>query len=93
LKYERIKSVLSGHWRYSHITTLRCDSVNPPLLGMEKIISEDSMRRSFLQVEEKRGIEWLQRHLYTCTSPLLTVPWILDVDTTIKTLYGKQEDA
>lgn len=86
-------SVLSGHWRYSHITTLRCDAVNPPLLGMEKVISEDSMRRSFLTVEEKSGIEWLQHHLYKCTSPLLTVPWILDVDTTIKTLYGKQEGA
>jgi hypothetical protein len=22
-------SVLAGHWRYAHITTLRCDPVNP----------------------------------------------------------------
>src|SRR3981081_4597381 len=27
-------SVLSGHRRYAHITALRCDPVNPPLLGM-----------------------------------------------------------
>src|SRR5256886_12019012 len=27
-------SVLAGHRRYAHITTLRCDPVNPPLLGM-----------------------------------------------------------
>jgi len=28
-----------------------------------------------------------------CYSPLLSQPWILDVDVTIKTLYGKQEGA
>jgi hypothetical protein len=34
-------SVLSGHRRYAHVTTLRCDPVNPPLLGMRKIVLED----------------------------------------------------
>src|SRR5438105_2948263 len=33
-------SVLAGHRRYAHITTLRCDPVNPPLLGMAKVVSE-----------------------------------------------------
>jgi hypothetical protein len=35
-------SVLAGHSRYAHITALRCDGVNPSLLGMKKIVSEDS---------------------------------------------------
>jgi hypothetical protein len=86
-------SVLAGHTRYSHITALRCDGVNPQLLGMKKIISEDSMRRAFLKLEEESGIVWLQRHLGKCYLPLLHVPWILDVDTTVKVLYGKQEGA
>jgi hypothetical protein len=38
-------SVLAGHWRYAHMTTLRCDPVNPPLLGMRKVVSEDAVRR------------------------------------------------
>jgi hypothetical protein len=38
-------SVLAGHRRYAHITTLCCDAVNPPLLGMRKVVSEDSVRR------------------------------------------------
>ena len=38
-------SVLAGHRRYAHITTLRCDPVNPPLLGMAKVVSEDAVRR------------------------------------------------
>src|SRR6201993_4335761 len=36
-------SVLAGHRRYAHITALRCDAVTPPLLGMRKVVSEDSV--------------------------------------------------
>src|ERR1700759_4846451 len=38
-------SVLAGHRRYAHITALRCDPVNPQLLGMGKVCSEDAVRR------------------------------------------------
>ena len=86
-------SVLAGHTRYAHITALRGDGVNPDLLGMKKIVSEDSMRRYFLKMEEIAGIKWLQQHLHQSYAPLLTVPWVLDVDTTVKVLYGKQEGA
>jgi hypothetical protein len=37
-------SVPSGHYRYAHLTTLRCDAVNPRLLGMTKVVSEDAVR-------------------------------------------------
>lgn len=36
-------SVLAGHRRYAHITALRCDPVNPPLLGTCKVLSEDAV--------------------------------------------------
>jgi hypothetical protein len=84
-------SVLAGHQRYAHITTLRCDPVNPPLLGMAKVVSEDAARRALSQIAEEAGREWLQEHLDDCTRPLLREPWILDVDTTVKPLYGPQE--
>ncbi|MCN4145120.1 MAG: hypothetical protein LC437_08920 [Thiohalomonas sp.] len=45
------------------------------------------------KIEEKAGIEWLQTHLQSCYPPLLTTPWILDVDVTVKALYGHQEGA
>ena len=86
-------SVLAGHRRYAHITALRCDPVNPPLLGMRKVVSEDAVRRAFDKIEEEAGLEWLQGHLDYCTRPLLGEPWILDVDTTVKPLYGHQEGA
>jgi hypothetical protein len=86
-------SVLAGHWRYAHITTLRCDPVNPPLLGMGKVVSEDAVRRGLDKIEEQAGLGWLREHLDYCTRPLLSEPWILDVDTTVKPLYGHQEGA
>lgn len=86
-------SILSGHKRYSHITTLMSDSVNPALLGMNRIVSEDSARRAVKRIDREKGIQWLQNHVLDCCEPLLKTPWILDVDTTVKPLYGHQEEA
>ena len=86
-------SMLSGHKRYAHIAALRCDSVLPELLGMNKIVSEDAVRRAFAAIDEDEGAAWLRRHLDYCTAPLLAEPWILDIDTTVKPLYGHQEGA
>ncbi len=88
-----VLSILAGHRRYAHITCLRSDGVSPDLLGMEKILSEDAVRRHLQKIDESQGIAWLQRHLDYVVRPLLREPWILDVDTTIKPLYGHQEGA
>ena len=86
-------SVLSGHKRYSHVTAIRCDGVNPGLLGMNKVISEDALRRALTAIPETTGVAWLDNHLTDSVAPLLASPWILDIDTTVKPLYGKQEGA
>jgi hypothetical protein len=86
-------SILAGHKRYAHITTLRCDGVLPELLNMTKIVSEDAVRRAFKSIGEDEGARWMQRHLDYCTAPLLSEPWILDMDTTVKPLYGHQDGA
>jgi len=103
-------SSLSGQIRYSHITAIRNDEVNPPLLGMKKIVSEDTARRAFQFIDKENPPgsvlweehyqqwqqccqEWQQKHLNICYEPLLCEPWILDVDTTVKPLYGHQEGA
>ena len=44
-------------------------------------------------IDEQRGLEWLQRHIDQCTHPLLAEKYILDIDTTVKPLYGHQEGA
>ena len=86
-------SVLAGHKRYSHVTAIRCDGVNPGLLGMDKVISEDALRNALKRIPEAQGTAWLDGHLSASVAPLLEVPWILDTDTTVKPLYGHQEGA
>ncbi len=86
-------SILSGHKRYAHATTIRADQVNPQLLGMKKVVSEDSLRRALLALKEEESVTWLQNQLNYCYEQLLNEPWILDVDVTVKPLYGKQEGA
>ena len=89
-----VLSILAGHKRYSHITTIRTDQVNPELLGMKAIASEDSIRRALIHMDEVAAVDWLDRHLALSTHPVLSLaPWILDTDNTVKPLYGKQEGA
>jgi hypothetical protein len=86
-------SVLAGHWRYAHISALRGDGVNPGLLGMTKVASEDSVRRALASLPEQESGVWLKTHLKASYEPLLVEPWAMDVDTTVKVLYGHQEAA
>lgn len=86
-------SVLSGHKRYAHVTSIRSDGVNPDLLGMTKVVSEDALRRGLEKIPADQGVSWLQSHLERSVLPLLKAPWIMDIDTTIKVIYGKQEGA
>ncbi|MCQ8119481.1 hypothetical protein [Methylomonas rosea] len=68
-------SVRSGHQRYAHINALRGDGVNPELLGMSKVVSEDSVRRGFAQLDEEAGTQWLQSCLHHVYAPVLGEPW------------------
>ena len=45
-------AILAGHNRYAHITGLRGDGVSAQILGMEKIISEDALRRAIACLSE-----------------------------------------
>ena len=67
-------SILSGHKRYAHIGTLTGDGVNSKLLGMTKVVSDDSARRGLLKIDEQKGVEWMQNHLQECYELLLKLP-------------------
>ena len=47
-------AVLAGHQRYAHITALRGDAVNAALLGMDRVMSEDSVRRALARIDVRR---------------------------------------
>jgi len=57
------------------------------------VLSEDAILRGFERIEAEAGIDWLREQLDYTTRPLLSEPWILDADTTVKPLYGEQEGA
>jgi len=60
---------------------------------MRKVASEDSVRRALLAIPEKEGEQWLKQSLKSSYEPLLEEPWALDMDATVKPLYGHQEEA
>ena len=104
-------SILDGQRRYAHVTGLRGDEVAPQILGMNKIISDESLRRALAhlapnQAKPCRGearaaraaqlaksTAWMDTALSESSREALRTPWILDVDTTIKLLYGHQAGA
>lgn len=104
-------SILDGHCRYAHVGALRGDGVAPSILGMNKIIGDDSLRRALSaiapapddrhtelqrtaqQAQLARSTQWMQGQLKHSIAQATATPWILDCDTTIKVLYGKQDGA
>lgn len=53
-------SALAGQKRYAHITAMRSDQVNPKLLGMKQVMSEDSIRRAFQNCDLEACQAWQQ---------------------------------
>lgn len=91
----QLLSLISGHYRFAHITALRGDTVTPQLLGMKQVASEDAVRRAMLRLvkeaaDSARSMSWLRRHIQQTLRPLLGVPWTLDIDVTIKPVFGYQ---
>ena len=51
------------------------------------------LRRSLAKLDLKAGAAWLRENLDAAVRRLLREPWIPDVDTTVKPLYGHREGA
>lgn len=88
-----VLAILSGACRYAHVTALRGDQVNPQGLGMQKVVSEDSLRRAFKDADPGQLERWQSQALLATCAPGLEQPWIADLDVTIKPIYGHQQGA
>ena len=86
-------TVLSGGNRYRHSEALRGDRITPEMLGMNRMLSVDAIRRFVASAsEEPAGQSWLADLLQETLEPAMVQgPWIMDLDSTVVTVYGKQE--
>jgi len=88
-----VVSVLAGHSRYCHAAALFGDSVAAQMLGIGRIVSHDSLARAFKKMDETQALDWLQGHLLSKIEPLPQHAYVLDIDSTVKPVYGSQEGA
>ena len=56
-------SILCGHTRYAHVNAVRFDAVSPAMLGMNKVVSEDSARRNLKKFDPMEVCQWQRKHL------------------------------
>jgi hypothetical protein len=90
-------AILDGARRYAHISHLHGDRVCAESLGLvDGFVSEDSVRRGF---RKGTGGDWAAWDRWLSTAeraavlPLLAERYILDLDTSVKLVYGRQEGA
>ena len=86
-------AILAGQNRYAHVTALRADTVNPQGLGMTRVCSEDSVRRAFADADPQACAAWQTGALQQAWQPALRLPWVMDLDVTVKPIHGRQEAA
>ncbi len=86
-----VLGVLSGSKRYAHLAGIRGDQVAAQALGLNKIVSEDSVRRALSAMDTNAAQSWMQQALKDSVMEALDRNSILHLDTTIKSLYGHQE--
>ena len=88
-----VLSIINGQTRYAHINSLRGDSVGAEILDVSRVMSEDSVRRAFKRGTPEEWNIWLTKQERAVYESLLTEGYIIDIDNTVKVLYGHQEGA
>ncbi len=85
--------ILAGSKRYAHIAGVCGDAMAAKTLGLRGMVSEDSVRRALAAMVPPASEPWMRSALMSSVCEALDRPWILDMDATIKPLYGRQEGA
>src|SRR5674476_525871 len=74
-----VLGVLSGSKRYAHLAGIRGDQVAAQALGLNKIVSEDSVRRALCAMDPEASQAWMQQALKDSVIEALDRSWILDM--------------
>jgi hypothetical protein len=87
-----VLSILHGQTRYAHINALRGDRVSADLLGISKVVSEDSVRRALKRSSAEAWDSWLSTQEVKRTAEQLSIEavWAIILSAAfIKWLRGK----
>ncbi len=85
--------IINGASRYRHFDNLKGDCTTADVFGIDKFMSSDSVRRNFEKLDNQKGLEWIWKENLRILEPLIDQDYILDLDPTVKPLYGHQEGA
>ncbi len=85
-------TVLCDGRRFVHVQRLREDPTLSELFGLERVVSDDTLRRFVASVPEAAGAQWVAQVAQRLWGAL-PQKLILDWDSTVQTKYGRQEGA
>ena len=69
--------MLAGNRRYAHITALRGDAVAAQAMGINKVVSEDALRRALERIDEAASTAWMRLALMHSVRPAPDKPWVI----------------
>ena len=86
-------SMVNGATRFRHFDRLHGDAATAELFGVGRFMSCDSVRRNFASIPEGQALPWVWRENLRLLQDVMAEDYILDLDPTVKPLYGHQEGA
>ena len=86
-------SMVNGATRFRHFDRLRGDAASAELFGVGRFMSCDSVRRNFASIPAEEALPWVWRENLRLLQDVVAEDYVLDLDPTVKPLYGRQEGA
>ncbi len=86
-------SMVNGATRFRHFDRLHGDTATAELFGVGRFMSCDSVRRNFASIPEDKALPWAWRENLNLLQDVVAEDYVLDLDPTVKPLYGHQEGA
>lgn len=86
-------AMVNGATRFRHFDRLRGDAAAAELFGVGRFMSCDSVRRNFASIPAEEALRWAWGENLHLLRDVVAEDYVLDLDPTVKPLYGRQEGA
>ena len=86
-------SMINRATRFRHFDHLREDTATAELFGLRRFMSCDSVRRNFASIPAEEAMPWVWRENLRLLQDVVAEDYVLDLDPTVKPVYGRQEGA